>query len=294
MQEVNGREGREVWTEAKHTKVLIEVVQESGADVGEVRTGRKLVSDVRPQVTITEHTGAVKDQGFTKVGFWQNVIVRVGVGSRSGLAIKRMKMAELQPHQCADRRQPSVEHALAQVRRRHRDRRHAKPSSFDPQGARLGQSWGCHQEDHRGLHARAAGRCVFVKKSMQVGKCYVTEEVLEELAGRVEASRTGGQRSSWLECGAPAGVACDVNPVGIFPCAGPKGASYEDIQRCRSLAEPLANSGSVEARGVGQGGGRRHRVQVVVRCHRALLNVDSKIAATAKLRDGTRKLRLWT
>ena len=41
-------------------------------------------------------------------------------------------------------------------------------------------------------------------------------------------------------------MACDVEAAGIFPSAGPKGASYEDIRRFWAQAEPLANYASVE------------------------------------------------
>ena len=52
-----------------------------------------------------------------------------------------------------------VEQAHTQNGGRCRGRRHAKPSNCDPQVARVGQSWDHPQEDHRGLHVRAAGRC---------------------------------------------------------------------------------------------------------------------------------------
>ena len=100
----------------------------------------------------------------------------------------------------------------------------------------------------------------------------------------------------------PTGVACDVETAGIFPSAGPKGASYKDIRRFWAQAEPLANYASVEEHEKlvrAEIGRLRERGFVTVYktwadvIKRFGNVVVSKMAAVVKPReDGTTKLRL--
>ena len=143
--------GIEDGVEAKHTEGISEVAQKVAADDDSQahKVSTVSVSEVHPQETVTELVPGIMDiHGFTRVGYWQNVIVRTGGSSRSGFAAKTLKMADLQPLRVGRRSQPTiVDQARTQTGGRCCDRRHSKPSDCDPQGTRVGQSWGRHQED---------------------------------------------------------------------------------------------------------------------------------------------------
>ena len=64
-------------------------------------------SEVHPKEFVGVRVPGTMDlHGFKRVGYWQNVIVRTVASSRSDLAAQTFKVADLQPHQLADRRQP--------------------------------------------------------------------------------------------------------------------------------------------------------------------------------------------
>ena len=57
-------------------------------------------SEVHPQEFVGVRVpGTLDVHGFKRVGYWQNVIVRTVGSSRSDLAAKTLKVADLQPHQ---------------------------------------------------------------------------------------------------------------------------------------------------------------------------------------------------
>ena len=95
--------------EAKHTEGISVAAQEVAADdYRQTHTVSTVsVSEVHPQETVTRRVPGTKDvHGSTRVGYWQNVVVRTGASLRSGLAAKTLNMAELQPLQVADQSQP--------------------------------------------------------------------------------------------------------------------------------------------------------------------------------------------
>ena len=115
-EEVKRVEKIEGGMEAKLTEgVSVEEEEEVAAD--DDRQAHKIstvsASEVHPQEAVTASGPDTMDAlGFTRVGYWQNVIARTVASSRSGLAAKTLKLPELQPHQVADRRQPvSNKHA---------------------------------------------------------------------------------------------------------------------------------------------------------------------------------------
>ena len=213
-----------------------EVAADDGRQAHTVST--KSASEVFIRRSLLVSAYPLDVHGFKRVGYWQNVIVR----TVSDLAAKTLSAASARRSQTA-----VVEQAHTQNGGRSRGRRHAKPSNCDPQVARMGQSWDHPQEDHRGLHVRAAGRCG-VRGEVDTG-CKVPHHRRDyRRAGwqswggdrgkafpkgnqvALASCDRGGGRSAgdpdrplaeWLESGAPTGVACDVETAGTSQAQGP-------------------------------------------------------------------------
>ena len=199
--------------------------------------------------------------------------MRTVASSRSDLAAKTLKVADLQPHQLAHRRQPLSNKRTRRMKDEAAVRGTRNPAIAIhklPGWVRGGTILRKTIEDHMCARPDVVASVV---KSIQDAKSSITDEIIDELAGKVREaiaarhSRKGTKShwraaiveaavrsaggpdrplAEWLESGAPTGVACDVETAGIFPSAGPKGASYEDIRRSWAQAEPLVNYASVE------------------------------------------------